>query len=380
MSLFNIFTKTAVVLLMLAALNSMSDAQADPEPTYAPRGAHTVGVLDVTVGEGNDALNATVWYPALNPEDIEERYTYDLNGLLTVGQALDGAQPDFSAGPYPVIVYSHGLFGARFESTHYIEHLASWGFVVIAADHLGSTFFDLTSSADVLKSFGRRPQEIAQLLDHLEALNTEGDFAGLFDMDSVGVTGFSFGGYSALMAGGAVLNSEAIIAICEGFSAEANALCDADNRQLLAETVGLDTVPDGLWPSVADERVKAVVLLAPCCVDFIGVDGLADFTLPTFVIGGSADTGAPVERHGQVVFDHINSETRALAVIEGAGHEVYLDIYAGDIVRAHDFIRHLATAFFNSQLKGDTASAAQLDPSAVNFPEISYTAVGLGAE
>ncbi|MCU0464089.1 MAG: dienelactone hydrolase family protein [Anaerolineae bacterium] len=380
MSVFNMFAKAAVALLMLAALTLTGYTQADPEPTYAPRGTHSVGVVDVTVGNGDDTLNATVWYPALNPDEMEERYTYDLNGLLTVGQALDGAQPDLSAGPYPVIVYSHGLFGARFESTRYIEHLASWGFVVIAADHIGSTFFDTTSATDVLKSFGRRPQEITRLIDHLETLNTEVDFAGLFDMDSVGVTGFSFGGYSALMVGGAVLNSEAIIDICEGFSVEANALCGADNRQLLAQTVGLDAVPDGLWPSVADERVKAVVLLAPCCVDFIGVDGLVDFTLPTLVIGGSADTGAPVERHGQVVFDHINSEPRALAVIEGAGHEVYLDIYAGDIVRAHDLIGHLATAFFSAQLKGDINAAAQLEPSAVNFPEISYTAVGFGEE
>lgn len=380
MSLLNMFTKTVVALLMLVALTSMSDGQTEPEPTYAPRGAHTAGVLDVMVGEGDDSLNATVWYPALNPDNSEERYTYDLNGLLTVGQALDSAQPDPSAGPYPVIVYSHGLFGARFESTRYIEHLASWGFVVIAADHLGSTFFDITSAADVLQSFGRRPQEVTRLIDHLEALNTEGDFAGLLDMESVGVTGFSFGGYSALMVGGAVLNSEAIIAICDGVSPEANALCGADNRQLLAETVGLAAVPDGLWPSVADERVKTVVLLAPCCVDFMGVDGLADFTLPTLVIGGSADTGAPVERHGRVVFDHVSSEARALAVIDGAGHEVYLDIYTGEIVRAHDLIAHLATAFFSAQLKGDSDAAAQLDPSAVEFPEISYTAVGLDAE
>jgi len=50
--------------------------------------------------------------------------------------------------------------------------------------------------------------------------------------------------------------------------------------------------------------------------------------------------------------------------LEGAGHEVYLDIYDDDTV--HDLIKHFATAFFLAQLKGDTEAANALDPSTVN--------------
>ncbi len=371
------------VLVMLALLTlwlPVQAAPADMEPVYAARGPHSVGVVDFTVEQGDYTLNATLWYPALNPDGAAASHTYSLNGLVTEGQALLEAQPETANGPYPLIIYSHGLFGARFESIHYVEHLASWGFVVMAADHIGSTFFDTTSAAGVVRSFGYRPQDVTRLIDYAEAINTEGAFAGFVDTNAVGVTGFSFGGHTALLAGGAVMDSTAIAAACEGVSPQENALCDADNQQLLAETTGLDAIPQGLWQSVGDDRVKALVPLAPCCVDLLSTIGLAEVTVPMLVIAGTADTTAPAERNGALAFENISSNERALVLIEEAGHEVYLDIYTGEIVRAHDLIQHFATAFFTAQLKGYAEAAALLDPATVHFAEITYTAVGITAE
>lgn len=372
--------KAAVAILMTLTLITHAQAQTDTAPAYAQRGDHAVGVMHLTI-EGEDyPLNATLWYPALNADGADERYTYELNGLETAGQALLDAPPDAANGPYPLVIYSHGLFGARLESTHYAEHLASWGFVVVAADHVGSTFFDTTSAEDVVRSFGYRPQDVTRLIDQAESLNTDGTFAGVLDMEAVGVTGFSFGGYTALMVGGAVMDSAALAAACDGVSAQDNALCDPANQQLLAETVGLDSVPQGQWQRAADERVTAIVALAPCCVEMLGEAGLAGITPPVMMMAGTADTAAPPEQNGMAVYEHASSLERALVLIDDAGHEVYLDIYGGAIVRAHDLIQHFATAFFLSHLKGDGEAAALLDPSVVNFAEITYSAVGLEAE
>lgn len=375
--------KSASTLIMLGlfmALGLNIQAQSDEAPTYALRGSYSVGVVDFTIEQEDYSLNATMWYPALNPDNAEEIYTYDLNGLVTAGQAIQDALPRLTNEPYPLIVYSHGLFGARFESTYYLEHLASWGFVVIAADHIGSTFFDTTSPDDVVQSFGYRPQDITQLIDYAETINIEGEFAGLLDMNAVGITGFSFGGYTALLSGGAVIDSTALLTACEGVSTEENALCDPSYQQMLAETVGLDAVPQGLWQSAVDERIKAIVPLAPCCVDILGADGLASMTMPLMVIAGTADTTAPAERNGIVAFDNADSETRLLVLIKDAGHDIYLDIYNGEIVGAHHLIQHFATAFFMTHLKNDTNATAVLDPSVVNFAEIIYTAVGINTE
>lgn len=374
-------TSTLIIaLVFFTALNLNIQAQSDETPTYGLRGVHSVGVVDFTIEQESYSLNATMWYPALNSDEMEESYTYDLNGLVTAGQAIHSALPEFGDEPYPLIIYSHGLFGARFESTYYLEHLASWGFVVIAADHTGSTFFDTTSPDDVVQSFGYRPQDITQLIDYAEEINTEGEFAELLDMNAVGMTGFSFGGHTALLVGGAVMDSAALVIVCEGVSTEQNALCDPSYQQLLAETIGLDAIPQGLWQSAVDERIKAIVPLAPCCVDILGTDGLASLTMPLMVIAGTADTAAPPEHNSIVAFDNVSSETRALVLIEDAGHEIYLDIYNGEIVRAHDLIQHFATAFFMAQLKDDTNATTLLDPSAVNFAEITYTAVGIDTE
>ncbi len=267
--------KSAVYILITLILITHIPAHADAAPDYAQRGDQVVGVMNFTIEKGGYPLNATLWYPALNPDNVEESYTYKLNGLVTAGQALLGAPPDRANGPYPLIVYSHGLFGARFESTHYAEHLASWGFVVVAADHVGSTFFDITSAEDVVRSFGYRPQDVTRLIDYAESINAEGKFAKVLDMNAVGVTGFSFGGYTALIAGGAVIDSTALAATCQKVSPRDNALCDTSNQQLLAKTVGLDSIPLRLWQSAADKRVKAIVALAPCCVDVLGAAGLA---------------------------------------------------------------------------------------------------------
>ena len=366
--------------LITLTLISPYATQANETPDYAQRGKHPVGVMHFTIETADYTLNASLWYPALNPDKVEERYTYELNGLVTSGQALLDAVPDLANSPYPTLIYSHGLFGARFESIHYVEHLASWGFVVLAADHIGSTFFDISSAQDVVRSFGYRPQDVTQLLDYAESINAQTEFEGMLDMDAVGMTGFSFGAYTALLAGGAVMDSTALALTCQTVSAQENALCDGANQQLLAETLGLDSVPQGLWHSNADERIKTIVALAPCCIDMLGTAGVAKLTIPLMVMAGTADTAAPPEQHGSIVFENASSPERALVLLEDAGHEVYLDIYDGKISRAHDLIHHFATAFFLDQLKGDAQAASVLDPTSVNFTEITYTAINLNAE
>ena len=45
--------------------------------------------------------------------------------------------------PYPVVFFSHGLGGARVQSINYTTHLASRGYVVLSADHVGRRMTDL---------------------------------------------------------------------------------------------------------------------------------------------------------------------------------------------------------------------------------------------
>ena len=42
-------------------------------------------------------------------------------------------------GPFPGVVFSHGMAGHRRQSTFLCTHLASHGFVVASPDHVGNT-------------------------------------------------------------------------------------------------------------------------------------------------------------------------------------------------------------------------------------------------
>src|SRR5690606_3417151 len=109
--------------------------------------------------------------------------------------------------------------GIRFQSLFFTERLASYGFVVIAADHPGNTVLDAflgTMDAEsILLNFALRPLDVLRLIDYAAALNEAGSaFDGLIDMERVAVAGHSFGGYTALSVGGAQLDFTALNTAC----------------------------------------------------------------------------------------------------------------------------------------------------------------------
>ena len=116
-------------------------------PTYALHGPYWVGTMAMVIEDPDRPLPITVWYPALNPDNLEEAVEYDI-GLgemlppelnLIPGHALLDAQADKQQAPYPLVIYSPANTASRLWAVYYQEHLASYGFVVIAVDHPGTT-------------------------------------------------------------------------------------------------------------------------------------------------------------------------------------------------------------------------------------------------
>lgn len=365
---------------------SVAEASA---PRFARRGGQAVGVFDATMNVDGRSIAVTIWYPALNPAGAPESVSYQVDQLERTGRALRDAAPDLTGGPYPVVVHSHGLGGARLESTYYAEHLASWGFVVLTLDHTGSTFFNITSAEDVVRSFGTRPLEVTSLIDYAEALNASGTYAGLMDLDRLAVSGYSLGGYTALSLAGARISTEALNTMCQGPAAADNKLCDPQGRDVLAGVFGLAHGPDGVWPSLSDPRVKAVVALAPCCVELFGAENLEAIQAPLLIVGGTEDPFAPPATNGSVAFEHAASAHKTQVLLARAGHNVYVDacttkwILLGysesctdkvwDMEAAHVVVDDVVTTFLLSELKGDREAAAALASSAADLTNVTVT-------
>ena len=143
-------------------------------PTYAARGPHRVGVRTLTA-DGDTPLDITMWYPALQDDTHpdETTYPYEIKmgpplgsvALATfTGQAVREAPYDLTAGPYPLVILSPGF---AFSSTTYAwqaEHLASYGFVVMAPEHVET----LDPENDLWQSTITRPQDVLAVFAYVD--------------------------------------------------------------------------------------------------------------------------------------------------------------------------------------------------------------------
>ncbi len=403
-----------VVLLAAQALPAL--AQRPDAPPYARRGPYPVGTRELVI-EGEYPLSVTLWYPALNAGGAPEAATYASGILAYQGRALRDAAIDPGGGPYPLVVFSHGLGALRFQSLYLTEHLASRGFVVIAADHPGTTTAEIIlgaagqdAAAGVARSFARRPLEVMREIAFAGELTAEGGaFAGAIDTGRIAVIGHSFGGYTTAAAAGARLNFAALRAWCAdpvglSFTPGADpafaplalpeqANCGfglIDFEAEIAAARGLESVPEGLWPPTTDPRIRAAVMLAPSSAANFGAEGLAALTLPTLIVAGTADELTPAETNAFVYYQSIGSARKTLVMLENANHYLFanacpplaaaLGYYAmcsdavWDLDRAHDLTNQFVTAFLLAELTGDAAALDALDPALVDFPGVRVLA------
>ena len=199
------------LLLTLLACTGEEPKESDT-PAFAPENpgpytpAHTAGTL--TDSARNRTLLLELWYPAEGDrvavpvidfiEDSEQKATYQ--ALLDAAPAdcptqnlsAPGDLPQAAGGPWPLMVLSHCYGCTRYSTASVAEHLAGYGFVVLAPDHTGDTLFDhlagggLPLNADTLEL---RAGDLDFVLE--QALS--GAFGIEVDPARVGLMGHSFG-------------------------------------------------------------------------------------------------------------------------------------------------------------------------------------------
>ncbi|MCB9637297.1 MAG: hypothetical protein H6727_00120 [Myxococcales bacterium] len=191
-------------------------------------GVRTIKIVDTTrktdkYPEGRP-LVIDIWYPAMPQKEDAVKDAYDpkadapketIDKLVSEGinipklaqDAYRDAEPYKKGGPYPLILYSHGSGGIRYQSVFQCPHLASHGYVVAAVDHVDNTLYDILAGNDardtgiLLQSATDRPIDQVKVWNEMKSRNAN-SADPLFQMmepENVGITGHSFGGFTSVL-------------------------------------------------------------------------------------------------------------------------------------------------------------------------------------
>ncbi len=246
--------------------------------------------------------------------------------------------PATGDGPFPVIIFSHGLGGSR-EGYEYLgRHWASWGYVAVHVEHLGSDTAVLKKGGRLLKNLREaagdprnaqaRPLDVRFVLDRLEKLNQGGLplLSHRLDLTRIGMAGHSFGSWTTMAIAG----------------------------------------QGGIY---ADPRVKAAIAMstpAPVQKDYDRV--YRSVHIPILHMTGTeddspiADTKAAERR---IPYDHIQGVDQYLVTFQGGDHMIFSGrrILEGERPKDplfHSLILQGTTVFWDAYLKGDAKAKVWL--------------------
>jgi len=329
------------------------------QPGPYPVGRRTVSVVDDT--RDGRIIPIEIWYPAIDDGTAAaSEYVLIPSLAYTSEVALDAppiaAVPEGSAG-FPLVLYSHGNNGWGWVHADLTQQLASYGFVVVAPDHVGNTLLDslLGSVAEPESIRVDRPLDVSATLSAVldgSGISQLDEVGAVVDAERVGIVGHSLGGLTALLS-----------------------------------VAGSDEVD-------ADGRIDAIVAMAPATT-LLDDALLGRVDVPTLLLTGTSDTTTPIATNTERPFDLISGRPLYRVDLVDAGHMTFSDIclfvdllneiegvsgailaladsYAVeacvpellDIDTAQDAINHTVTAFLLAELADDATAALTLTAEA----------------
>jgi predicted dienelactone hydrolase len=297
-------------------------AAADETPAYSPPSP----ARDVAIAKLD-------WHDSNRDRDVPVKIYYPKDG----------------AGPFPVVIFSHGLGGSRDGYEYLGRHWAGCGYVSVHAQHIGSddSVWKDVPVAERAKSLQRgasnlanalnRPPDGVFAIDQLEKLNADETcpLKGRLDLKSIGFAGHSFGGYTTLALAG--------------------------------ETFIL---PLGKTKRYDEPRIKAAIQMsAPAPANRREMDkAFGSITIPVMHMTGTKDfleilpqTTAADRR---IPFDHMGNSETCLVIFNGGDHFIFSgrermaatpEKLAQDAV-FQELIRAGTTGFWDAYLKGSAAA------------------------
>ncbi|MFK7994655.1 MAG: alpha/beta hydrolase family protein [Granulosicoccus sp.] len=318
-------------------------------------------------------LTIQMWYPsypgATGRKDLKVFLRDAQTEIELYGQATKWAAPVTNAGPFPLVIVSHGYPGNRYLMSHLAENIASKGYMVASIDHTDSTYRTQSAFGSTLRN---RSLDQLFVLNELARLNNDpaSFLNGLIDSDNTAIIGYSMGGYGAVItAGGGVTESSVQFPFSPPF-----------------ETLGIHQSGSDTHNALPDPRVKTAIAIAPWGRNsgFFDAAGLTGVQIPMLFVAGSQDDVSLYENGVRAIWEEAISVDRALLTFENANHNAaapypapaesiainnpfglssfghYADA-VWETTRMNNIAQHFSTAWLNRYLKMDSAMDSYLN-------------------
>ncbi len=255
--------------------------------------------------------------------------------------------PSAGKGPFPVVLFSHGLGRSREDCAYLGTHWASRGYVSVYVEHVGSDEAVWRGKVQPIKhlkeayenpaTMRNRPLDMRFALDQLQRLKRDRDPLALrLDFARVGAAGYDLGAQTAMALAGQVMPGRMI---------------------------------------EADRRIRAVIAMSPSVpLGQVPLDiAYQDIRVPCLYMTGSEDDGiigATKAYQRRIPFDRTFGADQYLAVFFGGDHM----IYAGHIrqretekdARFQPLIRDASTLFWDAYLQEKPQAIRALHGTGLN--------------
>lgn len=269
-----------------------------------------VGFQSITIRDpvNGGTMPGYVFYPSTHA-----------TGTTRVGLHKLHATRDISAipGAKPLVVLSHGHGGSDLELHQLAIYLASHGFITATLQHPRDNYLDKSGAGGPTVLIGR-PIQVKATISMLLA---DPHWKALIDPNEIGVAGFSLGGYTALVAVGAVPDFQRYVSFCKQYPQDKPICAGLEKAESVIGTAKAKVYFAGVqsmferWGNPHDSRVKAAFAMAPVAFVF-DKSGLAPIHVPVFLYYGKDSHILPPKANALRIAPLI----KTLAGIKGIPH------------------------------------------------------------
>ena len=283
----------------------------------------------IDTSRDNRPVKIKTYYPVL-PTDAEGKEDCSAPAHLRPSHKL------------PLIIWSHGLGGSVDGAAFLSRYIASYGYVITHVQHLGTDMslwegkpghpWDIIRDMKIPRAATlNRFQDIPFALDNLpDWYATQPEINALVDLDTIGMSGHSFGSLTTQVMAGMMFPDE-----------------------------------KGVLRRNRDARFKAGILYSPGPIDHLGLDEPRDvygsIDLPMLHMTGT-DDGSPIEdwdyKKRLDVYNNVTEAKQKLLILKDGDHMVFNGsrgkLGQNPNRETHErIIKIMALAYWDAMLKND---------------------------